>query len=308
MNDYVTDQIRLPAYWVDGDLFEKTMSNSPDTLSSKNSKTCFHFPIGCKIMVDAGVKLLSLANQLRHLGKRVALDFEEEKSGTLGYLHRMGFFDLLHPDIEVFPIRPFFSSAELHRGENPSLVEFESINPDHRDRELPSRLSNVLVEALRHRPDCESLGSTAYTVFGELIDNIYEHSSTELDGFAVLQVYHGGGRVKVCVSDSGKGIIKTLRPVLEFQRSEYSLLSDTDLIVEAFRSGLSRHGAGRGCGLKACADQAVRFHANLAVRLRRCFVRLFPSADGYCRNTAVIYDSLRLLHGTHISFDFQLDK
>jgi hypothetical protein len=298
------DQICLPACWVDGDLFEKTMRNSPDTLSSKNSKTCFHFPIGCKIMVDAGVKMLSLANQLRHLGKRVALDFEEEESGTLGYLNRMGFIDSLHPGIEVLPQRPYFSGAELYRGENPSLVEFESINPDHQDRALPNRLTKVLVKALRRRDDCESLGNATYTVFAELIDNIYEHSSTELDGFAVLQVYRNGGRVKVCVSDSGKGIIKTLRPVLKLQRSEYSLLSDTDLIVEAFRSGLSRHGAGRGCGLKACADQAVRFHANLAVRLRRCFVRLFPSADGYCRNTAVIYDSLPLLHGTHISFDF----
>src|SRR5690606_2672564 len=125
----------------------------------------------------------------------------------------------------------------------------------------PSCLEEALVQAVRDRQDHEILGNMAYTVFGELIDNIYEHSATDLDGYAVLQVYPQGKCVKVAVSDSGKGILDTLRPGLATQHRRLVGASDTDLIVEAFRTGLSRHGAVRGCGLKSCADHAIRFHA-----------------------------------------------
>ncbi|MEE8514456.1 MAG: XamI family restriction endonuclease, partial [Gammaproteobacteria bacterium] len=53
-------------------------------------------------------------------------------------------------------------------------------------------------------------------------------------------------------------------------------LSDPELVVETFRTGLSRHGNIRGCGLKTSADQAIRFRADLDVRLPNCFVRLIP--------------------------------
>jgi histidine kinase/DNA gyrase B/HSP90-like ATPase len=303
-----TDQINLPARWVNRILFERAVRVAGDPMNSTSRAVYFRLPVGCKIMVDAGVRLLSLINQLWHVGKRVIVDFEEGDNGTLGYLNRMGFIDLLNPEVEIRPYRPVFSGAQLFRGDNPFLVEFASISPQVRDPLLPSRLTEALVMALGQRPMHETLGNTAYTVFGELIDNIYEHSDTELDGFAVLQVYRNGGRVKVCVSDSGKGMIETLRPVLEFQRREFARLSDTDLVVEAFRSGISRHGEGRGCGLKACADQAIRFRADLEVRLPRTASHLVPATDGYRPHTAYVSVDLPLLLGTHIAFDFRLDS
>ncbi len=259
-------------------------------------------------MIDAGVRLLSFANQLRHVGKTVALDFEEGESGTLGYLDRMGFFDLLNSEVLVLPHRPVVSGADLYRGGSQNLMEFASINPDHRDQELPNRLTEVLLEAVKHRSDRHALEHAAYTFFGELIDNIYEHSATELEGYAVLQVYQQGGRVKVAVSDSGKGIIETLRPSLNAEYRDRAKLSDTELVVEAFRTGLSRHGDVRGCGLKTSADHAIRFRADLDVRVPGCFVRLIPSVDGYQPHKAFIYEKLPLIWGTHISFDFYLDN
>jgi hypothetical protein len=259
-------------------------------------------------MIDAGVRLLSLVNQIRHTGKTILLDFEEGESGTLGYLNRMGFFDFLHSDVFVLPHRPVVSGADLYRGSNQRLVEFACISPNQRDRGLPNRLTEVLSEAVKSRADRHALEHAAYTVFAELIDNIYEHSATELDGYAVLQVYQQGGRVKVAVSDSGKGIIETLRPSLNVEYRDHVKLTDTDLVVEAFRSGLSRHGNIRGCGLKTSADQAIRFRADLDVRLPGCSVRLIPSADGYKPHQALIHNNLPLIWGTHICFDFYLDK
>ncbi|MBI4445363.1 MAG: sensor histidine kinase [Acidobacteria bacterium] len=303
-----TDEIQFPARWVDGLLFEQTMLQFASPHCTDNSAVNFYFPTGCKIMIDAGVRLLSFANQLRHVGKTIVLNFEEGESGTLGYLNRMGFFDLLHSDVFVFPHRPVVSGADLYRGGSQELLEFAGISPNHRDQGLPNRLTEVLSESVKQRSDRHALEHAAYTVFGELIDNIYEHSATELEGYAVLQVYRNGGRVKVAVSDSGRGIIETLRPSLNAEHRDLAKRSDPELVVEAFRTGLSRHGKVRGCGLKTSADQAIRFRADLDVRLPGCFVRLTPSADGYKPHKALIYDSLPLIWGTHISFDFYLDK
>ena len=64
------------------------------------------FPAGCKLMIVAIVRLLSLANQLASDGKRVRLVFLEGASGTMGYVDRMGFFDRLSDAVEVAPARP----------------------------------------------------------------------------------------------------------------------------------------------------------------------------------------------------------
>ncbi len=58
-------------------------------------------------MVDAGARLLSLANQLQYDGNTVTLSFDEGYDGTQGYLDRMGFFKLLHSRIDVVPYLPF---------------------------------------------------------------------------------------------------------------------------------------------------------------------------------------------------------
>lgn len=259
-------------------------------------------------MVDAGVRLLSFANQLQHVGKVVVLDFEEGESGTLGYLNRMGFCDFLHSDVVIKPKRPRFSGAARHRGSSYKLVEFARINPENCDALLPNRLTDVLLAAVKRTEDRSSLESAAYTVFGELIGNIYEHSATQLDGYAALQVYEQGGRAKVSVSDSGLGIVHTLRPNLPDRYKNRETLSDTELVVEAFRNGLSRHGEVRGCGLKSSADQAIRFKADLEVRLPTCYTRLVPSTDGYQPHKAYLQEHLPLIWGTHISFDFRLDS
>lgn len=291
--------------WVDSQSFEASLSNAAAPHGKNITHVVFEMPIGCRIMVDTGIRLLSLANQLRYAKKHITLDFKDDKEGTYGYLNRIGFFDHLEAGIEVLPGRPL-SVAPLYHGANSKLVEIEKINPNHKDQSLPSRLADALDEALNYRPDHESLSFAAFTVLSELTDNIFQHSSTELDGYAVLQVYKRG--VKVAVSDSGKGIIETLRPSLRNEFPRLTKMSDTELIVEAFRTGLSRHGRGRGCGLKRSAEQAIKYNATLDVRLPTCRVFLEPSTDGYTPTKAYCYENIPLIWGTHICFDFRLDN
>ncbi|MBN1840729.1 MAG: sensor histidine kinase [Deltaproteobacteria bacterium] len=295
--------------WVDERGFEESLSKAvPEPHQEDISKVSFHVPKNCKIMIDSGIRLLSLAKQLNHVGKEVTLIFEEGEDGTMGYLDRIGFFEHLNEEIMVLPDRPYFSGAKVFRGFNEGLVEIAGINPGHQDPEVPGRLSDVLVKNISHIEDSDMLETATYTVFAELIDNIFRHSSTELDGFAALQVYKNGGRAKVVVSDSGMGILETLKPVLNQNNSRFKRRSDTDLIVEAFSNGLSRFGKGNGCGLKMCATQAMKFKAELDVRLPNSRVHLLPSPNGYVPAMAYCYDAIPLIWGTHICFDFFLDR
>ncbi len=268
----------------------------------------FTFPVGCKVMIDAAVRLLSLLNQLDHSCRFATLDFEEGESGVMGYLNRMGFFDYLSQNIAVEPARPDYSGAELFGGGSRRLVEIAKISrQSKRDESLPTRLTDTLRFACQNRSDVEELGGAAWTIFAELIDNIFSHSETLLDGYAALQVYRRGNSLKVAVSDSGLGIMQTLRPALEGESPALARLSDVDLLVEVFRQGLSRHGADRGCGLRSSAAKAVKYKADLEVRLPNMRVLLSPGQEGYRANTAYCYDHLPLLWGTHIGFTFQLD-
>ena len=195
---------------------------------------------------------------------------------------------------------------KLHRGGNTTLVEIARIHKDSRDEDLPSRLTDALMRSCGNREDGDELEGAAFTIFAELIDNIFSHSSTRLDGYAALQVYSGGNRLLVAVSDSGLGIMDTLRPSLRTEFPKLVGLSDTDLLVEVFRQGLSRHGSDRGCGLKGSAAKAIKFKANLDVRLPNQRVLLTPAQGTYRPNTAYCYEGLHLIWGTHIAFAFGL--
>ncbi len=297
----------LPARWIDARLFDSALRYG-DPHSAVATRVRLRFPLGAKVMVDAGVRLLCLVNQLDSVGQEVTLEFDEGKTGTMGYLDRMGFFDFVNPGIEVIPERPRISGSSIYRGQSTSLVEFARITPSSPSDGLPGRLADTLEGSVAAGSRARDLGRAAFTVFAELIDNIYQHSATQLDGYAALQVYREGGRAKVAVSDSGRGILTTLRPTLAATKPTLARLPDTELLVEVFRRGISRHGETRGCGLKASADHALRFKAELDVRLAKSAVHLVPSNDGYKPNLALCIEKLPLFWGTHICFDFRLDK
>lgn len=298
--------VHFPANWINAGRFEFALRDTRGPHDPGTHEVNFMFPVGCKVMVDGAIRLLSLANQLVSSTRRVRLDFDEGESGTMGYLNRMGFFDHLAPEVEVVPSRPSYSGAQLYRGGNSMLVEIARIAKGARDDDLPTRLTDAISYACSSRDDVDDLKGAAWTIFAELIDNIFAHSATQLDGYAALQVYSSGNRLLVAVSDSGLGIMQTLRPTLRTEFPRLAELSDTDLLVEVFRQGLSRHGSDRGCGLKGCAAKAIKFDAQLDVRLPNQRVLLTPARGAYEPNRAYCYEGLPLLWGTHIAFSFGL--
>ena len=300
--------IEFPSGWMNATALEQVLDESCNPHNSSSTEIEFRFPARSKVMIDAGLRLLSLFNQLDFSTHRVRLHFDEGEAGVMGYLNRMGFFDHLSSRIEVLPDRPEISGAEIYGGTNTGLVEIAHINREIRGDTLPSRLTSALMNACGNRPDASGLEGAAWTIFAELIDNIFSHSETPLDGYAALQEYSRGNGLMVAVSDSGLGIMKTLRPALKQESPVLAQLSDLELLLEIFRQGVSRHGNDRGCGLKGSAAKAIKYKADLDVRLPDVRVLLKPGVQGYRPVTAHCYEQLPLIWGTHICFTFRLDN
>lgn len=295
--------LELPTGWVDSRKFETALLKCGDALGAMYSIIVIKIPGGCKLMIDVVIRLLSFCNQAVACTKRIRIEFEGE---TMGYLNRVGFFDHLAPEAEVLPCRPIYSAAAIHRGGNGGLVEIEKFSgTDTVEQKLVPRLVAAVERGCVARSDVKQIGDAMFSIFGELVKNVYDHSHTSLDAFAALQTYPQGNRLTVAVSDSGIGIMSSLRPTLK--GGQWDNLSDVDLLVEIFREGISSKPEDkRGLGLKSSAKHAIGFKADLDVRLLNQRVLLKPSNNQYQRNMAYSQEQLPLLWGTHIAFSFKL--
>lgn len=298
--------LELPGGWVDSWKFEKALLKCGDALGTLYNTIVIKIPVGCSLMIDVIIRLLSFCNQAVACTKRVRLEFADGGS-AMGYLNRIGFFDHLAPAVEVSPRRPLFSGATIHRGGNRGLVEIEHFSRTNEvDQQLVPRLVAAVERGCSARADVSAIGDAMFSIFGELVKNVFDHSQTNLDAYAALQTYPQGNRLTVAVSDSGIGILSSLRPALK--GGKWDNLSDVDLIVEIFREGISSKPEDkRGMGLKSSARHAIGFRADLDVRLLNQRVLLKPSNNEYQPNMAYSQDQLPLLWGTHIAFSFKLD-
>jgi hypothetical protein len=303
----MTEHVEFREGWIDGPQFELALGRGGNILLSSEMKVRFRFSSGAKLMVDAGVRLLSLANQLVHLGKNVTLEFSQDDYSTFDYLNRAAFFEHLHASIKVLPHRPIISTADIYRGGNRGLVEFAALAPDRQDKRIPNRLAEALTDSIKDGSRRKQIGNVAFTLFSELIGNVYAHSETPVSGFAVLQAYPKGNGIKIAVSDSGKSLLETLRPALKVHYPRFVGATDTALLIHTLKDGLSRNGRYHGCGLKICADHALKLGANLELRLPVTRFRLNAKRGTWQFASARIYDHCPLLWGTHIAFDFRLD-
>jgi hypothetical protein len=135
---------------------------------------------------------------------------------------------------------------------------------------------------------------------------VFSHSGTTLPGFVCLQAYDKSRapRIQVGVSDSGIGIPASIRENLD---QRVTRRSDAELVIQAFKQGLSRHGAhaGRGCGLPQCAALAARYESTLFVRTPNARIVLHPATTQRPVHNAEIDNSVGILKGTHIYLEFR---
>jgi hypothetical protein len=294
--------------WIDCKSLEASLVAAGSPLDSPCQNITFIIPEKSSILLEASARLLALANQLVHAGKRVKLDFTACKA-TLSFLDRAGIFTQLHEDIIVAPEKPKETRALKYAGQSSAIVEMRSIDPAKLNKDLVMELTDKFVNLVG-----ESYKTVVYTIFAELVTNLEEHSQTPIAGFAALQVYGGTQKhIQTVVSDSGIGIAKTLRPSLkshypslhrQFQAETTS--SDIALVIEAISQGeISRSGAGHGLGFKSTSRTAMKFNAKLSVR-QETFSVMLKFKDGKLAEVLTDADLVRI-RGTHICFDFDVD-
>lgn len=297
----------LPTGWINPRKFEEAFWRCGDALGASFTTVVVRIAAGTKMTIDVILRVLSLCNQVIAMTKRLLLVFEGGHEDT-GYLDRMGFFEHLPRSVEVSPARPLFSRAAIHRGGNATLVEIERFSGTvAAEVSLITRLGAAAQRSCATRSDVAQIYSSVSTIFSELINNVAEHSKSPLDGYAALQRYQRGNEVRIAVSDSGIGIIESLRPALAAKADPAANFSDVDLLVEMFRKGISRlEDQDRGNGLMVSAAHAIRFQADLDIRLPRQRTLLKPANDQYPQNMAYSTAGLPLLWGTHLSFALKL--
>lgn len=298
----------LHSGWMTADQFEDVFKEVGSVLEMDCKEVEIIFPNGCKPMIDALARILALANQIAKQGKLVSADFTNCKS-TFTYLDRSGFLDMLDLRVKVFPERPGESAAGRYRGNSDNLEEFGEIDPFSENDELKERLASKFISLTS-----AEYTQAAYTVFSELIGNVYEHSDSGMYGFSGLQKYGGmRNHIQTVISDSGIGIAETLRSTLrEYHQDLYERFkkktqeNDAGLVEEAMGKGkISRYGSENGLGFHSSRKQATKFRAEYTVRQNRFSLRFEFREERLFKVHRQL--GLPLLEGTHICFDFFLD-
>jgi len=294
--------------WVDGDSFEKSLKSAGCVISCACKSIVFVVTHDCKILLEATARLLALCNQLVYLGKTVTLDFSA-CGQTLSFFNRIGFLDLLVKEVQVLPSRPKNSAADRYRGNSEKVVEFGSINLANPDKDIPWLLKEQFVI---HAGEAYSLA--VFTIFSELFGNVCEHSNSPIPGFAALQKYEHPPHIQTIVSDSGDGIVGTLRPILDKHYPKLAAKykpddpkSDVLLLKEVLERGriTQSEETGRGLGLKTSQGYAVKFSADISVRQETFELKLSYRGGKLSRWGHVV--GMPKIRGTHVCFDFFLD-
>lgn len=296
--------------WLTTKDFESLLCESCDLWGNSVESIKFEFN-GCAILLGAIARILSLVNQLAIEGKRVTLDFTE-CTQSFTYLCRVGLFETLDDSVEVIPELQDYS---CHYGQSNKVMEFVSIESKTQQTDLPSKLKKSFIDLAGQQH-----ANSAFAFISEFINNIIEHSHTPIPGVAALQVYGRGNsrkKVQTVFSDSGRGIVGTLRPVLD-QRypklaekySQNKPYSDIFLLKEVLvRGGISGANdpeySGRGLGLKVGAKQAAKFDATVRVR-QETYELVLRYRNGVL-DSDEFRTNLMKMNGTHICFDFFLD-
>lgn len=308
MESHTEKIVKLAPGWVDEIAFESALLKSGELLNEQCARVIVVIPKGCKLLLIAEARLLSLLNQIVHDGKSATIDLSDCKD-TLTFFNRIGFLDQLDRRVEVLPERPKFSTAKALRGQSISTLEFGLIDPSGES------VDQSLIDQLTAR--CVKLSKAKYmqgvvTILTEIGDNVCLHSESPLHGFMALQRYRpsGRGHIQIVISDSGIGISGSLRPTLAkyhpILHKKFDNQADIELVSEVLlRGGISSDGSPYGLGFRSSKEIASKFHAVVSVRQENFSISMEFRESDYACVTRI--ENLIKIRGTQICFDFDID-
>lgn len=132
------------------------------------------------------------------------------------YISRMNYYELAGIDHE---------ECFTRHSERDKFLPMAQIE-DHNANDIATRLRSTVTS---HLPFSESAVDMMDYAFGEVLDNVLQHSRTYSRGIACSQYYPHGNYVEICIADCGQGIPKSMSG-----NHLYSGLDDGDLLIKAF--------------------------------------------------------------------------
>lgn len=289
--------------WVSFYDFEMLLAEAKDSIFKNKKALTIVVQARANASINTLIRLLSVVNQLSDMGVKVTLNFSGLTNGLLGYCETIGFFQNLSDDVVIKSAKDIQKTKRTKSSGN-SYISINKISGDVFDRELPDKLATKITQKVPNIS--ESLRSELhiqfYTLFGELTKNVCQHSQTELNGFAALQIYKNRAEIVVC--DSGIGLLESLRPTLAAHNSAYRGFSDKELILEMLTNGISCKGKDEGGnGLMTCFRHAKRTNSDMHIRLEEEYYHFYRVAEkSNLVDSLKVSDNLLALSGTFISF------
>lgn len=183
--------------------------------------------------------IVSALNNAKLNGINVHFVDPRKKRSLLGssYASRMNFYRLL--DIK-------YTEYFFRKNRGNDLIEITQMNicagNDKNDINLVSRIINVLKS---HYDVEESVISSLNFCLWELIDNIKNHSDSNLKYTLVVQYFPNNSEIRLCVIDNGIGIHRALT---ETKGSKYSNFSPKESLMRCTDNNVT-DGKGAGFGL-----------------------------------------------------------
>lgn len=191
------------------------------------------------ISVSPIVLLAMFAKYSSKQGSKIS--FVNLEDGISSYLSRMNFYKFL--DIE---------NKENFKRHNPhdKFLPIENVSlSNYSINDIGDKIRKTIVKNCLFRRTTE--GMLDY-VFGEIVDNIVQHSASEVDGAVICQYYPSGKFLEICIADAGIGIQGSLAANPKYEGMDsYMLLThafsrNTGQYIETEYAGGDKVSGGMG--------------------------------------------------------------
>lgn len=184
--------------------------------------------------------LVALQLRIGSEGYNICVSTPSGVSDVVRYISRMNYFKCIGIDREEDFVR---------HSEGDRFIPVTKFTSQDNRNELPDRVSRAIVA---HTPLASEAKVAVNYIFGEVVDNVCEHSRSLHGGFLGAQFYPRSHRLELCIADGGCGIPQSLRrnPLL-------SGLDDMNVLPRALEYGIGENvdgergseGYGKGKGL-----------------------------------------------------------
>jgi hypothetical protein len=295
--------------WVSGYQLEQLLASVKEKIYKNKKALTIVIQSRANAPINTLIRLINVVNQLDEKGVKVTLDFSGKTNKLLGYCETMGFFDCLADGVKFKSPNGVNTVSRVKKSGN-SYISINKISGSVHDKTLPQKLAKKITDKIPNISEDQrsELYIQFFSLFSELTRNVCEHSKTELNGLAALQIYKNRAEIVVC--DSGIGLLESLKPSLASHNTKYAGYSDIELILEMLTKGISsKEGDQGGNGLCTCFHHAKLTNSDMHIRLADTYYHFFKVAE-----KPNLVDSLKIseelldLSGTFISFAVPFNK